>query len=61
MQEKKSGSIFTEIDLQFMEVGLIKFGVQKISNFILKVLTATKFNSSRRKSINTQSYSSMGL
>ena len=60
--KKECGSAITEIGLQFMKLSLILAYVQKkISkkNFF-EVLTAIKSNSSSRKSINTQSYASIG-
>ena len=52
------GSVFPEIEVKFREVGLIVVGNKKI---FFKVLTATKLNSSQRKSKNTQNFSSMGI
>ena len=48
----EDGPVITETDLQFMEISLLMVSVQK--NF--KVLSATKVNSSKRKSINTLTY-----
>ena len=48
----EEGPVITETDLQFMEISLLMVSVQK--NY--KVLSATKLNSSKRKSINTLIY-----
>ena len=50
------GSVNTETDVQFTKIGLRFMNVQKIFQFFFEDITAIKFNSFQRKSINALSY-----